>query len=108
MDQIVTLSAEVVFQEIGGESVLLDLRTSTYFGLDPVGTRIWQLLAADGQVGRVVEQMLAEYDVARPRLEADVAALLAELAEAGLVSVAHGASDSDAAAAADLDDAAGG
>lgn len=36
----VTISAEVLFQEVGGEAVLLDLKSASCFGLDDVGTRI--------------------------------------------------------------------
>ena len=32
---------EVLFQELHGEGVLLNLKTGVYFGLDPVGARIW-------------------------------------------------------------------
>ena len=40
----IEISEDVLFQEVGGETVLLDLASEQYFGLDAVGTRIWQLL----------------------------------------------------------------
>ena len=40
----ITISPEVMSQEVSGETVLLDLQSESYFGLDEVGTRIWQLL----------------------------------------------------------------
>jgi hypothetical protein len=48
-DQI-TVSPEVLFQEVGGEAVLLDLKSESYFGLDDVGMRIWQLLQEQGSL----------------------------------------------------------
>ena len=44
LPQIVKISAEVLAQEIGEETVLLGMNSESYFGLDEVGTRIWQLM----------------------------------------------------------------
>ena len=86
----VEISAEVLCQEVNGEMVLLDLRSESYFGLDPTGTRIWQLLESGLTVQEMIEQMRAEYDVDEKTLRADVEKLLNELSAAGLVSVAPG------------------
>lgn len=86
----VTASQEVLFQEVGGEAVLLDLGSERYFGLDEVGCRIWQLLQEHGGVQIVFDRMLEEYDVEPARLEADLLNLLGDLAAAGLVSVDSG------------------
>jgi len=86
----VTLSQEVLFQEIGGEAVLLDLASESYFGLDDVGTRIWQLLQEHSSLRKVHEVLLDEYEVAPARLEQDLLRHLGELADAGLVMFASG------------------
>ena len=78
---------EVVFRELGGEAVLLNLKTGAYFGLDPVGTRVWQLLVERGSVAHVMEVMLGEYDVDRERLERDLLELCDELCATGLGDV---------------------
>ena len=83
----VAFSAEVLFRDVEGEGVLLDLRSGTYFGLDRVGCRIWQLLQASPELRAVHEQMLRDYDVSPEQLEADLLRLVDELAEAGLVTV---------------------
>jgi hypothetical protein len=75
----------VLFQEIEGETVLLDLEGGRYFGLDSVGTRFWALLAEDGDVDSVVSRLLAEFDVEENRVRADMAALVARLEGAGLI-----------------------
>ena len=41
---------DVLFNDVGGEAVLLNLETGQYYGLDEVGTRMWSLLAECGQV----------------------------------------------------------
>lgn len=83
----VTLSPEALFQEIGGEGVILDLASSTYFGLDEVGVRLWQLLQSDPSMQAARDTLLAEYEVEPAQLEQDLEQLIAKLAEAGLVKV---------------------
>jgi hypothetical protein len=75
--------------------VLLDLSSETYFGLDDVGTRIWQLLQEDGHLGNVFSRVLEEFDVEPGRLEADLIGHVAQLADAGLLS--YGAKSSEKA-----------
>ena len=80
------ISDEVLSQEVNGETVLLDLEGESYFGLNEVGTRIWQLLQADITIEEALDTLTGEYDVSRVQLECDVGALLDQLAEAGLVA----------------------
>ena len=88
MDKTVfSVSKDVLFQEVSGETVLLDLASEQYFGLDEVGTRVWQLLNEGKSLGGMIEVLLEEYEVEREQLEGDVRALLESLLEAGLVEV---------------------
>lgn len=86
----VTRSDDALFQDIAGEAVLLDLASERYFGLDPVGTRIWVLLgehdAAPLQVVR--DALCAEYDADSDRITQDLLVLVDQLADAGLVTLA--------------------
>ena len=87
LPQRVVLSPEALFQEIGGEGVILDLKSSSYFGLDEVGVRLWQLLQANPSLQDACDTLLAEYEVESAQLEQDLVKLLDQLAEAGLVTV---------------------
>ena len=78
-------AADVLSQTVVGESVLLDLRSQKYFGLNPVGTRTWQLLQETGDVSAIRARLLAEYEVAADQLERDLDELLERLLRAGLV-----------------------
>ena len=77
----------VLFKELAGETVLLNLNTGVYFGLDAIGSRIWQLI----QDGRSLQQLLAilldEFDVDRARGEADLTTLVSSLCEHGLLQL---------------------
>jgi hypothetical protein len=81
----IAISEDVLFQEVSGETVLLDLASEQYFGLDAVGTRVWQLIGEGATTAAVVDTLLGEYEVERATLAADVDELLARLAEAGLI-----------------------
>jgi hypothetical protein len=80
----VRAAENVVFKQIGEELVLLDYTRGMYYGLDAIGARIWELLA-NHSIDEVVTRLLDEYDVSRDRLENDVARLIDELREKGLV-----------------------
>ncbi len=83
----ITMNPDILFQELEGETVLLNLANEQYFGLDDIGTRMWQLLDEQDNVEAVVSQMLSEYDVDAETLRADLATLINSLVEAGLVTV---------------------
>ena len=87
LNQTVTLSPEVISQEVSGETVLLDLESENYFGLDEVGTRIWQLLKETSDLRAVYSTLLEEYEVEEERLQTDLAALLTEIAGLGLITL---------------------
>ena len=78
-------SRDVVVRELDGEAVLLDLAHGTYFGLDEVGTRVWQLLTEHMRLESVFAAMLEEYDVAPATLERDLIDLVGELTANGLL-----------------------
>jgi len=78
---------DVLSQELKGETVLLDLNTEHYFGLNPVGTRVWQLLGENGDVQVAYDALLKEYRVEPQVLEQDLLALLDRLEKAGLITV---------------------
>ncbi len=74
-------SDAVVCAELGEETVLLHVESGVYFGLDAVGTRIWQLLATGSSAEEIVSQMQDEYDFSPAEMEADVRAFLTLLVE---------------------------
>ncbi len=81
------ISQDVLFRELAGEAVLLDLKSQRYFGLDPVATRIWQLLDEQRQTDRVLRAMLDEFEVEEAQLRKDLDGFLRELTDAGLIEL---------------------
>lgn len=83
----------VLFCRTGEEAVLLDQQSGLYYGLDAVGTRIWELVAAGRRPEELPAVLEEEFAAERGRLEADVTAFLDELAGRGLLSPAEGSPD---------------
>jgi coenzyme PQQ synthesis protein D (PqqD) len=79
------LSKDAMCRELHSEAVILDLGSGTYFGLNAVGTRIWQLIERHGRLNAVFEELCREYDAAPDQLERDLLELVDRLADAGLV-----------------------
>ncbi|MCX2980391.1 PqqD family protein [Halieaceae bacterium IMCC14734] len=87
LNQKVTLSSEALSQQVSGETVIMDLASETYFGLDPVGTRIWELLQTEHSLQSVFDTLQQEYDVTATTLSEDLEKLLRELQQAGLATL---------------------
>jgi PqqD family protein of HPr-rel-A system len=82
------IPTEVMARQVGDETVILDLVSGTYFGLNPVGARIWQLIAEGASHEETLQQLLLEYSVAPEDLRRDLDALLTELQQHGLLALA--------------------
>ena len=85
LNQTIALSPDVVSQKVSGETVLLDLESENYFGLDEVGTRIWQLIKETNELQSIFDTLLEEYDISEARLQLDLTTLLTEIEGLGLV-----------------------
>jgi hypothetical protein len=83
----IRIPSNVLFHDLDGEAVLLNLQTGKYFGLDAIGTRIWSLIGELGALPAVYRKMLEEYDVDAERLKADLLALIDQLAARGLIQL---------------------
>jgi hypothetical protein len=89
LNQIIRVSPQVVSQELSGETVILDLDSECYFGLDAVGTRIWHLIREGADLRTIHDTLLDEYDVDPAQLHADLEALIADAQQRGLITLAE-------------------
>lgn len=80
---------------VSGEVVILHLDEGVYYGLNAVGTRVWQLLDQPRRVDEIIDALVAEFDVDRERCAADVRELIEQLVSRGLVTL--GSEESGAA-----------
>ncbi|MBN2547783.1 MAG: PqqD family protein [Anaerolineales bacterium] len=78
---------DVLFHELAGEAVLLNLVTGKYYGLDEVGTRMWMLLSEHKQIEPAYQALLDEYEVEPERLQSDLLKLADDLVAHGLLAL---------------------
>ena len=83
----VVASKDQVSSDLGSEAAILNLKNSVYYGLDPIGARVWQLVQEPTTLGHIRDVLRTEYDVEAAQLEADIRDLLQELAAQGLVEI---------------------
>jgi hypothetical protein len=84
-DTRLSVAPDVVFRDVAGETMILNLTTAIYFGLDDVGTRAWQLLVEKGTLAGVTSAMADEFDAPADVITADVSALFETLLQKGLI-----------------------
>lgn len=84
---VVVASSNQLSSTIEDEAVILGLKQGVYYGLNPLGARIWSFIQEPRQVSEVCGMILAEYDVDRGRCERDVVAILTQLDEQGLLEL---------------------
>src|SRR5580658_8891912 len=77
----------VLVRVLDRESVLLNLETEKYFGLDETGTRMWQLATSSPNIDAAYQELLEEFDVAPELLQNNLRDLLDKLVEHGLVEM---------------------
>ena len=83
----VSVPEGVLMRDLDGESVVLNVQTEKYYGLDEVGTRMWAVLTGSDSIQAAFERLLGEYDVEPTQLHADLERLIGELVEHGLLLV---------------------
>ena len=87
LDTLVRVPKDVVFRELDGEAVILNLESGMYFGLDPIGTRIWRLVEENGSLRAVWEAMQREFEAPGDTLRSDLLTFINELSAKGLVTL---------------------
>ena len=89
-DARIRIPDAVLHQQLDAETILLHLTAEHYYGLDEVGSRVWQLVDRGSDGASIVAALVEEYDVDEATLRADVARLLDDLLALGLIEVEPG------------------
>jgi len=83
----VVVPQHVLVRFMDRESVLLNLETERYFGLDETGTRMWQVATSAPSIEAALQQLMEEYDAEPEMLQSNLTELLGRLMENGLLSL---------------------
>ncbi len=86
----VTVPDEILISNLQDESVILNLNSERYFGLDDVGTRMFSVLTNSDSIEAAYESLTREYDVDRQVLRDDLIVLVENLLQQGLITIEHG------------------
>lgn len=84
---IVVAAKEQVSSDLAGEAVILDFKSGVYYGLNEVGTRIWNLIQQPKSVSEIRDAIVAEYEIEPELCDRDLKALLQQLEASGLIEV---------------------
>ena len=85
-DTKLSIPPQVMSRLVGEETVLLDLKSGTYFGLDGVGQLIWESIADGKSIGETAATIVEEYEIDEAQASADVQAFTEDLVERGLLT----------------------
>ncbi len=92
LESRVRMSEGVVSELLDSETVMLDLNRGVYYGLDPVGTKTWELMREQPclPLHKILDSLLDEYDVHENQCTHDLLNLVSVMREKGLVEVCSG------------------
>jgi Coenzyme PQQ synthesis protein D (PqqD) len=88
---IIVASPDQVSCPLGEESAILNLSNTVYYGLNPVGSRIWRLIQKPKSIGDLRDVLVDEYEVEPERCESDLLELLEKMRAEGLIEVSSSA-----------------
>jgi hypothetical protein len=83
----VMVSSQQVSCPLGDEAAILNMKNSVYYGVNPVGATVWNLLKQPKTVAEIRDAILDEYEVEEKRCEQDLLTLLEEMRSEGLIEV---------------------
>jgi coenzyme PQQ synthesis protein D (PqqD) len=86
-ESVVVVAKDQVSSDVGDESVILNMKNGSYYGLDPVGRRVWSMMQTSQRIDELHKAMLEEFDVEPARCEQDLMELLEQLLEEGLIEL---------------------
>ncbi|HEY4839569.1 MAG TPA: PqqD family peptide modification chaperone [Candidatus Acidoferrales bacterium] len=87
LNSLVVAAKENLSCALGDEAAILQMRSGVYYGLNPVGARLWTLLAEPRTVEDLRETLITEYEVEPARCEEDLLALLENMHAKGLIEI---------------------
>ncbi len=83
----VTIPQGILVSKVGDETVILNLQNERYFGLDPIGTKMWQALTTTESVQATFDLLAGKFQVDGETLSRDLSAFVEGLHGHGLVEI---------------------
>jgi hypothetical protein len=87
MDVHIRRNKEILYADIAGDTVMMNVEQGEYYGLDAIGTRIWRLLEHDVRIEEICTLLGNEYEVSDTQCRDDILCFLQELLEHHIIEV---------------------
>ncbi len=84
-DTIIQRKPDLLYNEIDGEVVMLNIENSEYYGMDQVGSRIWELLEKPVSMKQLISRLTKEYEVNEQQCTEDILTFLQDLIGKNLI-----------------------
>ncbi len=88
LSQKIIRHTDMLSAEIGGEAVMMSIEKGAYFGLNPIATRIWDLIDQPQSIAELIAVISAEYEVSDEQCATDVQEFVSDMIERGIAQVA--------------------
>ncbi len=86
-DSIIMIKNNIVSCDLDGEAAILNMNDGIYYGLDPIGAKIWNLIQKPVSINSIVDEILVEFDIDLNNCLSDTIELIEELYNNGLVEI---------------------
>lgn len=87
IDTQIKMNSNVIYQDLGGELVLLNTENGAYYGLNELGAKIWVLLKEDWSMNKICDSLFNQYEVSMEHLTVDVENFVRVLVDDGLATI---------------------
>jgi Coenzyme PQQ synthesis protein D (PqqD) len=87
LDSQVTRNKDIIFSEMDNDVVMMSIEKGEYYGINPIGSRIWELLETSLRVSDLCQTLMVEYNVDENRCISDVVAYLQQLLEKNVITI---------------------
>lgn len=87
LNSIVSRNEDLVSSELDDGLVMMSLENNSYYGLDSIGKRVWDLLEEKKSFQELLNILIAEYEVSEGECKKDLIALLDNLQKENIVTV---------------------
>ncbi|MTK63719.1 MAG: PqqD family protein [Methanobacterium sp.] len=83
----VVVADDIISCELDGEAAILTMNDGIYYGLNPIGAKIWNLIQKPIKINEIISVIMKEYNVETERCQIDIQTLINDLLNHGLVKV---------------------
>tara|TARA_B100000029_G_C16874648_1_gene704360 strand:- start:14 stop:373 length:360 start_codon:yes stop_codon:yes gene_type:complete len=90
LNSTIRASEDVVVSQLDDELVMMSIEKGQYYGLDDIGSRVWELINEPRSISSICDVLVSEFDVVRTECEHDMVEWLSELAGENLIQIVDG------------------